>query len=467
MHRSGTSVVSRLLNLLGVHLGPGEALMRAADDNPKGFWEHHPLVMINDEILARFGGGWDAPPAFPPMWPRHHDFEDLKSRARTILAGEFGSTPLWGFKDPRSSITLPFWQEVVGPMRYVICLRAPNAVVASLARRNGMDPGRAERLWLAYVHASLVHTRNQPRLLVFYDDVLDDWRTELRKLAAFIGLPGRAEDPDVQRAASDFLEHDLRHHDGAAALVATDRRLSAGTTGLYLSLRGHGRRTVPPAAASCDREPLDEALELCAARSLEAWDASAALSAERERLSAERERLFAERERLFAEREQLSAEGERLSCQLQALAAQNQALAASQAAARDTIASLEATLAGLSCERDDLNARLRVLQEENATLARSRQELSARASEARQSIALLASDLEHTARDRDRYRNESLEAARTLREIRTSSAWRLVTASRGAIVRYLPAESRRRRVFNGLLRRISNRLPAPADGPAT
>ena len=62
MHRSGTSVVSRMLNLLGVYLGPEQAMCPAGHDNRKGYWEHQGLVMLNDAVLARYGGRWDLPP---------------------------------------------------------------------------------------------------------------------------------------------------------------------------------------------------------------------------------------------------------------------------------------------------------------------------------------------------------------------------------------------------------------------
>ena len=70
MHRSGTSLVARLLSLLGVHLGPDERVLTAGEDNPKGYWEHRSFVDLNDEILARFGGRWDQAPAWPASW-RH------------------------------------------------------------------------------------------------------------------------------------------------------------------------------------------------------------------------------------------------------------------------------------------------------------------------------------------------------------------------------------------------------------
>ena len=65
MHRSGTSLVSRVLNVLGVYLGPEEHLMRPSSDNPTGHWESRPIKEINDEILSILGGSWSEPPPLP------------------------------------------------------------------------------------------------------------------------------------------------------------------------------------------------------------------------------------------------------------------------------------------------------------------------------------------------------------------------------------------------------------------
>lgn len=58
MYRSGTSVASRLVNLLGVDLVPEAALTAPAADNPKGYWEHNGITQINEEILQLFGRRW-------------------------------------------------------------------------------------------------------------------------------------------------------------------------------------------------------------------------------------------------------------------------------------------------------------------------------------------------------------------------------------------------------------------------
>src|SRR5258706_8380174 len=63
MHRSGTSLLARILNLLGVDLGPAEVLTtEPIAHNPKGYWEHHEITAISDAILKRYGGSWDEPP---------------------------------------------------------------------------------------------------------------------------------------------------------------------------------------------------------------------------------------------------------------------------------------------------------------------------------------------------------------------------------------------------------------------
>ena len=61
-HRSGTSMVARLLHTCGLDLGPKADLMPPAFDNPDGFWEKLNFVAMNDELLNELSGAWDLPP---------------------------------------------------------------------------------------------------------------------------------------------------------------------------------------------------------------------------------------------------------------------------------------------------------------------------------------------------------------------------------------------------------------------
>jgi hypothetical protein len=317
MHRSGTSLVSRVLNLLGVHLGPDARLLPARDDNPKGFWEHRRFVEINDAILEQFGGQWDSPPALPPLWPSDQRLAELAEEARHLLAEDFAGEPLWGWKDPRTCLTLPFWRDLIGPMRYVICVRNPCSVMSSLARRNGMSGPQAERLWLAHMQPILMQTSGQPRMFVFYEDIIEDWPRELRRMAPFIGHPERADDPRVHQAVRGFLERDLCHHISSMEGLASDERISFPTKSLCLAIRSHTNWLSGPVedviGLSRASQCAEEILDLLSATALEAWDRMAAAALECNDLARENAAQAATIGALDAERNRLASQTAALS----------------------------------------------------------------------------------------------------------------------------------------------------------
>jgi len=85
MHRSGTSLVARIVNLLGIDLGPPALLLPPRPDNPRGFWEHAPFTALNDAVLAALGGTWDDPPPLPAGWYRAAELRSLRDRARRLV----------------------------------------------------------------------------------------------------------------------------------------------------------------------------------------------------------------------------------------------------------------------------------------------------------------------------------------------------------------------------------------------
>ena len=59
MHRSGTSMMTRLLNLSGAYFGKDKESTGANLENPKGFWERRDVRNLNDYILHSLGCDWD------------------------------------------------------------------------------------------------------------------------------------------------------------------------------------------------------------------------------------------------------------------------------------------------------------------------------------------------------------------------------------------------------------------------
>ena len=83
MHRSGTSMVAKLLQQAGLNLGDETDLMPPAEENPEGFYEHLEFVRLNDEVLNVAGAGWDCPPAAGFDWD-DEALDPFRERARQL-----------------------------------------------------------------------------------------------------------------------------------------------------------------------------------------------------------------------------------------------------------------------------------------------------------------------------------------------------------------------------------------------
>jgi O-antigen biosynthesis protein len=208
MHRSGASVATRLMNLLGVDLGAAEHLLGPRPDSPNGFRKYEPILDLNDEILTRLGGNWHEPPPMPPGWETTAELADLRQRARDLVARTFAS-PNWGWKDPRTCLTLPFWRQILPPVRFVICVRSPAEVAASLENREGFPFEKSIRLWQLYTGAAIEQTAGLPRYFFFYEDVIRSYRDEVARLARFVGRPDALDQPAVAAAIEEFIDPDF------------------------------------------------------------------------------------------------------------------------------------------------------------------------------------------------------------------------------------------------------------------
>ena len=220
MHRSGTSMIARALHAGGVDLGPPGCLKAPAPDNREGFWEHEGFVELNDRLLRVMGGAWDFPPPADAVIP-DHERHTIETRARELI-GQF-KTDLWGWKDPRNSLTLSFWGEILPALRVLVVVRHPLEVAASLHRRNLSSSALALTLWCEYQARIVAHTTPQQRVVSHYDTWFDDTGGEIRRVFGALGI--RVDDDDVERITEavvpDARRNKVRQQDAELPPEAT------------------------------------------------------------------------------------------------------------------------------------------------------------------------------------------------------------------------------------------------------
>lgn len=214
MHRSGTSALSGVLNILGMSLG--QQMMRSNEYNPKGYFENQPIVDLNDRIMDRLGFAWDDPFPFPENWQQQDFLAVYQHQFVEILESEFTTDQLIGFKDPRICILLPWWQQTLEKCNltpyYPIIVRHPLEVAASLAKRDRFSVQKSVLLWMKHMLEAEFHTRNQPRCFLSFEQLLRQPVESLSRLASALQFSFPYPLEERKQEILRFLEKDLKHH---------------------------------------------------------------------------------------------------------------------------------------------------------------------------------------------------------------------------------------------------------------
>ena len=247
MHRSGTSLAADVVTRLGVHLGPPENALATAPRPHYGYWENSSIVDLNHELLLKLGGASWAPPPLRPGWEWESKLDGLAERGRALIDEQFATAPRWGFKNPSTTLILPFWWRVAGPFDHVVCVRSPAGCAASLVARDPSGPlSRADwaAVWLHYYALLLQYLRGKRATWLFFEEWPDHASEQVAALAEVAGGAARS-DAELASIAAAFSP-DLQHHmtDRSGAVAEPDVPVEA--TALWVAMRSaHGRGAAP------------------------------------------------------------------------------------------------------------------------------------------------------------------------------------------------------------------------------
>ncbi|NET75433.1 glycosyltransferase [Okeania sp. SIO1F9] len=196
MHRSGTSLTASLFHSVGVNIG--EKLVRPEYGNIRGHFEDIEFVELQKGILGSQGLddlGSNVEITEIPVKKQY-----LKAAKRLIKNREEAQDNLgksWGWKDPRTTLFLNFWLNLLPDAKFIFVYRSPWEVVDSLYRRatdeNLLEqPEIAVKMWL----------NSNQRILDFYQNFYQQC------LIAKVDSIGKNPEGFIQ-AVNDKFEIDL------------------------------------------------------------------------------------------------------------------------------------------------------------------------------------------------------------------------------------------------------------------
>lgn len=215
MHRSGTSAITRCLNLLGVDLG--KQLLPPAEDNSAGFWENAVAVEIHEKLLGDLGRSWNDARPLPEGWLASTAARKAREQIAELVRSDFENCTLWAIKDPRLCRFVPLWRAVLAEqdidVSALLAVRHPQEVAQSLLDRDGLPMDLVWLLWLQHFAEAELASRGLPRALIGYHGLLSDWRGELATVSRDLAVAWPVSMTKAGSAINAFLDRGKRHHE--------------------------------------------------------------------------------------------------------------------------------------------------------------------------------------------------------------------------------------------------------------
>ncbi len=448
MHRSGTSAVTRVLNLLGCALP--DDLIGPSESNETGHWESVAAMQLNDAILASAGSNWADWGAINDDWHQSGLKAEMLGRISQVIQDHAALGPLFALKDPRTCRVADLWlagmAEAKVEARVLLMLRNPAEVCASLEERDLMAPGYGQLLWLRHVLDAEFYSRGVQRVVCHYDHLMRNWQGEVDRIKTGLGIALPRNTPAVHAEIDQYLKGDYRHHERSADAVLGDLGQSAWlrrTFAIMMAWSQQGENQADHAELDRIRHELGQAYAIFARLLLRtdvsgAFDTGSHLKRElREQLAAARQAAEAAQQavqdtearqtaitnreaELQARLEASHAQTEQLQTEINALRGEMDRtahIAAEANALRAREAELAAQLDGESVRVQQMHAEIDALRgeaERAAQLAAEADALRAHQEQLAQDVAQLDAALQAARTTVEQERQQRLAADRTL-----------------------------------------------------
>lgn len=153
----------------------GDNLLDADYSNPKGHFENIYFLKMNEKILDSVGAKWSTPPSRETIISSNFSESEIRSFLLTQVK------PIWGLKDPRTTLTFDIWKphlEEIADVTYVFVWRSLEESIHSLAQRHKYDLAKARAILTSYLdnlkcYREQLESENKDIVDIDFNNLLD------------------------------------------------------------------------------------------------------------------------------------------------------------------------------------------------------------------------------------------------------------------------------------------------------
>lgn len=191
MHKSGTTLIAKILHKSGIDMGLFDESINYDQGN---HYERLETQTINKSILDC--GNSFSLEVYRPYTENVVSLVDIEAIESVIeeLNNEFDK---WGFKDPRTALTYPLWKNYLGKHKSILIYRDPLEVWRHYQSKNNFYKPKkllrtgfnALRAWYNYNYYALASLEDKDDFILINYTQLMRSDNEFSKLANFVGQP--------------------------------------------------------------------------------------------------------------------------------------------------------------------------------------------------------------------------------------------------------------------------------------
>lgn len=186
MHKSGTTLISSILHKSGINMGSDIEEKHLNYDDKKG--ESKYIREINDALLNSGG--------VVSLYiddSELHLNEDLELKIKDFVESHSLSYDNWGFKDPRTVLTIDIWKHHLEEFKSVVVFRNPKEVAKHYSKtsKNPWVIIEAIQTWKKYNKKIINNIEDgtiRDYVLLDFGSLMND-QEELTRLERYIGKP--------------------------------------------------------------------------------------------------------------------------------------------------------------------------------------------------------------------------------------------------------------------------------------